>query len=205
MHADREGTFRGVITSPGLQKGKPPSKSVGVTFLAQLTSIWVEHEDGEGGEWQPWEEYGMEAEGTSWIVGKEGAANQKAIEALIACAGWDGDLNSIYDGSWVPTPCQFVIKADTYRDETRYKVAFVNDYNRVPGGTGNVDASEAKLLQSQLGQQFRAIAGSLKRNATAPAAGKPSSPPASKSKVTTPRNAPVSTTVDENGEVVVPF
>ena len=194
---DREGTFRGILTAPGLTKGKAPSKSVGVTFVAKLQEMWIEDEHG-GGHWEPWEQYGQEADGTSWIVGKDGAAREKAIEALVQCAGWSGNIAEIYEGAWEPTPCQFVVKAETYKDETHYKVAFINDFNRVPGGTGNMDAAEAKLLAAQMGAQFRAIAANAKRGA-APVGSKPSSPPKAKP----PVNSPVE--VDENGNVVCPF
>lgn len=190
---DREGTFRGIITAPGLVKGKSPSKSVGVTFTAKLQEMWIEGD--EGGHWEPWSQYGQEAEGTSWIVGKNGTPNEKAVESLVSCAGWSGNLAEIYEGAWEPTPCQFVVQESTYKDVTSYKVAFINDYNRVPGGNGNMEVSEAKLLAAELGAQFRAIAANAKRT-PAPTGTKPASPP----KFKAPVNSPTSVEDIKNGD-----
>lgn len=173
---DREGTFRGLMMAVGLVKGKSPSRSVGVTFTARLDEYWYpEANDGAGG-WYPWEDRNQEADGAVWIVGKDGQVSKQHAEALMACTGWNGDVTEITSGNFQPQPCQFIIKEDTYNNQTRLKVAFLNSFDAVPGA-GNVSPDEAKQLQDQLGSQFRAIASTIKRNTAPPANGKPSSPP----------------------------
>jgi hypothetical protein len=175
MSCDREGTFRARLIQPGLRKGKSPSKSLGVTFVAMLDEMWIADDEG-GGHWEPWSQYDMQAEGTSWIVKADGTVNSKAAESLVSHAGWSGDLSDVVEGRWKATPCQVVVKAEEYQGQTYFKVAFINSFDATPGGMGNVDPDEAKKLQDQLGSQFRAIASNAKRN-TAPTTGKPSSPP----------------------------
>jgi hypothetical protein len=193
---DRAGTFRGRMTAPALLKGKDPSKSVGIAFIAQLREMW----DFDANQWVPWSEYQQEAEGAVWIVKKDGSVNQLAVDSLVNCVDWSGNLCDIPDGTFVGGDCQFLIKEETYRDETMFKVAFINPYDSIPGGGGNMSADEARLVQSQIGSQLRAIASSVKRGAKKPDAGsKPPAPP----KTRPPVNAPVS--VEAGGDGEIPF
>lgn len=167
------GTFRGTITEYGLFE--PESGAVGVNIKASINEAW----DSEAQSWVDWSEYDLETEGTAWIVKKGGGINQKSTESLIQYAGWDGSIESITNGTWKPTPCAFVVNEDNYRDEVRYRIAFINDHDRAPGGGGNVSPDRAKELSMQYGAQLRALAGNVARNA-APPAGKPKPPKAAK-------------------------
>jgi hypothetical protein len=104
--------------------------------------------------------------------------NEKQIEALVKCAGWDGNLSSLVDGSWTPTPLQVSVEEDTYKEQTRYRIAWLNPVDRTPGGgsLSNIDTSNVKALEARFGSPIRAIVGSAKRNA-APTTGKPPAPP----------------------------
>lgn len=166
---DREGTFKAKIESYGLKE--MDTGAVAVTINAHLTDIW----NGEG--WEPWGDYQQEALGDLWIIKKSGEVNKGQVEALVQHTGWDGDIASIVDEKWNPKPCVVVVKADTYKDQTRFKIAFVNDIDRAPGGMGNVDSAKAKELQARFGAQLRAVAGAVKRNGTPPPASKPAAPP----------------------------
>lgn len=167
---DREGTFKARIESYGVKELE--SGAIAVSICAHLTDIW------NGETWEPWGDYQQEALGDLWIVKKDSSINNNQVEALIKNAGWDGDIASIVDEKWNPTPCQVVVKADTYKDQTRFKIAFLNALDRAPGGMGNVDSKKAKELQTRFGAQLRAIAGNAKRNGSAPApATKPAVPP----------------------------
>jgi hypothetical protein len=192
MECDREGQFRGRITNYGLRKAKE-TKSVGVTITALLDEIW----NAESEAWEPWAEYGMEATGTIWVIGKEGKVNQLGVESLMKHAGWDADFEAIANGAWEPKPCQLAVKAETYNDQVQFKIAFVNDFDRKPGGMGNVAPDEAKLLQDQHGQALRALLSNAKRGATKPETAKPASPPK-------PNNRPVSA-ASGKGNDEVPF
>ena len=174
---DRPGTFRGRITEYGLVEASSDgnSRSQGVSIKAVLTAAWNQ----ENQDWDDWSEYDVEAAGVVNIVRRDGTVNQGGVESLIKYAGWNGNLESLIDDSWQPTDCQFTIKEEgpnDYHKETVYRLAFVNDFNRVPGQVGNVTAERAKELQNQYGAQFRALAGNAVRNAVAAPQGKPKMP-----------------------------
>ena len=171
---DREGTFQAQIESYGLRE--VDSGAISVTINARLLALW------DGQQWEPWDNYDMVAEGDIWIVKKDGQPNQNGIESLVKFAGWDGDMISIPSMGWQPTPCQVVVKRDDYKDQTRYKIAFINDHDRRPGAMSNVDATKAKDLQNRYGAQLRAIVGNARRNGPAPNAGAPKPPPPPKEK-----------------------
>lgn len=173
---DREGTFRADIIEYGLKEQE--SGSVAVAIQVALLEQW----NGDG--WDDWKDYGMEAFGDLWIIKKDGTLNQRQVEALVKHCGWDGSFGSIVDRTWSPSLCQVVIKADTYNDETRYKVSWVNDYEKRPGQLGTIDPAKAKDLQVRYGADLRAIVGNAKVNSSKPF-GKPAAP----SKPSTPKSA----------------
>jgi hypothetical protein len=166
---DREGTFKAQIESYGLKEME--TGSVAVAIRANLLECW----SGEG--WDAWSEYQMDATGDLWIVKKDGTLNSSQVEALIKCAGWDGNLESITNETWKPTPCQVVVQRDDYKGQTRFRIAFINDIDRTPGAFGNVDAGKAKELQARHGAALRALAGNAKRNGAPAPTGKPATPP----------------------------
>lgn len=169
---DRAGDFRGEILQFGLQEYD--SGAVAIDITARILDAW----DREAGEWEDWRQYDCQALGRLFVVKKNGSLNDGPIKSLVAFAGWDGNLESIVNGTWQPTPCAFTIEEDIYKTETRYRIGFVNDYNRTPGGQGNVDAEKAKAIQAKYGSQIRAIAGNVARTSTdAKPTGKPKAPP----------------------------
>lgn len=166
---DREATFNATITDFGLKE--MDSGAIAIAIRCTLDEIW----NGEG--WQPWSEYDMEAEGDLWIVKKDNQGiNDGAAKSLIANAGWDGNLESIADGTWQPSRCSVSIKRDEYKGVGRFKISFVNPLNKIPGGLSNVDSTKAKSLQARYGPQFRALAGNTQRNESPPT-GTPAPPP----------------------------
>lgn len=172
MNFDREGTFRGEIIEYGLQDAKE-SKSVAVVVKCQVHEAY----NFETETWEDWRQWNMEGYGNVWVIKKDGTINEKSAESLMRHAGWSGSLNDIVTGDWKPTPVQFVVKSETYKNQTQYKVAFINGYDSTPGGgIRSVDPDKAKELQLSYGSQFRALAGNVK--AKEPPKGKPSAPPA---------------------------
>lgn len=166
---DREGAFRCQLADYGLKQ--MDSGAVAISLRVALT----EHYDGE--HWQPWAQYDMEAEGDIWIVKKNGEINQQAAESLMRHAGWDGTLESITGATWTPTPFQVTVKRDDYQGNVRHKIAYVNEFDRTPGGLSNVSPDKARELAARFGSQFRAIAGNVKRNNAAGAGtGAPAAP-----------------------------
>lgn len=174
MQVDREGEFRGVISAYGIYNAE--SGALGISLVGDLQDLWQPPADGADGYWCPWGEYQMQAEGTVWIVKKDGTPNLAGIESLCKYAGWDGELSSIAEESWQPTPARMSVKKESYEGKERFKLAFLNDFNREPGSKGNVDPDKARELQTRFGSHFKAIAGTVAQSKSPPPAGKPSSP-----------------------------
>src|ERR1019366_9346365 len=99
---EREGAYRATITAYGLKEMNSGAISIGIQ--AHLTERYNFEEE----LWESWSEYDMQAEGDVWIItGKDkgNKVNQKAAESLMKFAGWDGNFDSIANGSWEATPC----------------------------------------------------------------------------------------------------
>jgi len=169
---DREGSFRGVITEYALQDTQN-SKSIGVACKFQVHEFF----NHELEQWEDWRSFDMEGYGTTWIIKKDGTLNSSAIESLIKSTGWDGDVLSIIEQRFQPTPCQWSTKAEQYEGNTTFRPNFLAPYDAVPGGPGlrKIDDQKGRSLASQYGAQLRAIAGNAK--AKAAPAGRPSAPP----------------------------
>lgn len=168
---DREGTFRGTISSYGLTEAE--SGAVGVNLKVTLTEWW------NGEEWLPWTDYNMEADGAIWIVKKDGQINKLAAESLMKFAGWDGNIEAIAMETWAPCPCAVAVTQEEYKGIKRFRVSFINDHNRTPGAMSNVSGDKVKALQNRFGSQFRALTGNLNRNGAPvpPPTTKPLAPP----------------------------
>lgn len=167
---DREGDFQGVIYEYGLREFD--SGTVAISIRARLDAMW------NGEEWEDWKQYDVEAFGSLFIIKRNGELNNTQVESLVRSAGWDGTMNSVVHGTWKPTPCQFSIKSEVYKEATQFKIAFVNPFDRVPGGgMGNIDADKAKQLEAKFGASLRAIAGNVKRNTVASGQSAPPAPP----------------------------
>lgn len=186
---DREGTFRATITEYGLQRAD--SGAVGVIIKATLTEMW------DGGEqvWIPWAEYDQECVGTLWVIKKDGHINEGPVKSLCQFANWDGDFDSINAKTWQATPCQVTVEPDEYKGVVRYRIGFVNDFNRVPGGIGTLDDSAVKDLKARFGTPLRALASTVKANSKPAPNGKPPAPPAAKATKPKADPAPVRETV----------
>jgi hypothetical protein len=183
VEIDRAGNFRGVITECGLYEAKSGAKAVNIT--ASIRECW----NSETKQWEDWEQYEIVAHGAIWIIKTDGTVNTKGVQSAVECANWNGSFEKAAVGVFadVEKPCQFVVNEEgpnEFHKETQYKIAFLNDFDRTPGGNGNVSPERAKELQTQYGAQFRALGGNVQRN-TAKPIGK-LKPPAPKSKPTIP-------------------
>jgi hypothetical protein len=174
---DREGTFQGVIVEYWV-RDTDKSKSIAVAYRARITAMY----DFEKEKWDDWSEFAEHlVEGSQWVIGKEGQVHERAVKTLVEDAGWDGNFTSIIQQTWQPIPCQLVVKNEPFEGRDYFKVAFINSFDRIPGG-GSVAAKADKVneLQALYGSQLKGLAGQFKRNAKPPASSKPSAPPPAK-------------------------
>jgi hypothetical protein len=187
------GTCRGQITEYALAEMK--TGAVAINLTARVTEYW----DEETGEWKDCSTGDLETGGPVWIILKNGNINQPAAESLMKHAGWDGDLTSIENQRWEPTPCAFVVKIDNYNDEVRYRIGYINAFEAIPsGGSTAVSVDRITALQAQYGPQLRALAGSIEMNATPPPAAPPPAP-------STPAQAPSTPVPGPKPEDGIPF
>jgi len=179
---DREGHFRVIIDSYGLEKAKESN-----SHCVVLKCTVLEQYDFDTAEWQDWRQYdAVEVWGRIWIIKKDGHLNQAACESLMRHAGWDGDLMSLQNQTWIPTTCSVSVEENVWEGKTSFKVGFINGYDEAPSGkVGNVDEVSAKQLAAQYGSSLRALAGTVKQNSGKPN-GKPPAAPKKPIQVPTP-------------------
>lgn len=170
---EQEGVFRGEITSYELTKAK--SGAVGVSLMVAIHDISYE------GEWCDYREHDLQVPGDFWVVGKDGTANEYAVDPLMEHAGWDGSFASLTGKTWKPRPVAVTVGRDEYKDQVRFKIDWLNQYDGEPGAS-RVSADDAMALDMKFGSSMRAKAGNFTRNDSAPS-GKPAkSKPKSKPK-----------------------
>ncbi len=187
---NQEGTFRGRIIEFGLQEGSG-TESVGIAIKAEIDELF----DSELKDWVDWREYRVQCYGYVNIIKKDGSPNTVSAENLCKCTGWNGSLDDVANGAWKPKPVQFSTKINVYQDKTSYKIDYINEYDRVPGGgIRSIDAGKAKTLQQKYGSQFKAIAASANK-AAQPVSVKPK--PAAPAPMPRNDNPPVANSVDE--------
>lgn len=167
---DREGTFRGLITEYGCRKTE--GGAIQLSVYADIEEEW----DPQLEAWVDWREYQRKVSGDLNLVKKDGTINKTQVQALVNHTNWDGNFTSFSQETFKPTPCQFVVKQNTYNDNTRYRIEWINAYDRVPGAFTPLDADTAKALQNKLGGEMRALVGNVVRQERKPT-GTPAAPP----------------------------
>ncbi len=159
------GNCRGQITDYSLWVAESGAMAVNIT--ARIDECW------NNTDWQDYREREYAAAGSIWLVKKDGTLNQSQAEALMKYAGWDGNLQSIYDHAWEPKSCSFTTSEETYKGVARCRISWINAYDTIPGQGGNVTPEKLREFQNRYGSPLRAIARNLARNAAPPPAKAP--------------------------------
>lgn len=133
--------------------------AVSMTFL-------VLEELDESNQWASWDGYeGHQVYGSWWMIKKDGTVNVGAVEQLVECLGWNGNLTSVV-GDPPPKTVQVTVKDEVYEGITRYKASWMNPEDFAGGGGSfGVDEVGVKALQSRFGSLLRAAAGTSKPKA----------------------------------------
>lgn len=158
------GNCRGQIIDYALWAAE--SGAIAVNITARIDECWQPSDQGDA--WFNYCEHDYVADGAIWIVKKDGNLNQRQVEALMKHCNWDGDLASIDEHRWEPTPCSFTTTEETYKDKARCRISWLNAYDAIPGVGGNVSPEKVQELCNRYGSSFRALAGNLARNAIPP-------------------------------------
>ena len=125
----------------------------------------ITHEAGHDG----WEECDpTEVDGFLCVIKKDGNPNAFMVEALMNHAGWDGNLESLGNGGWEPTPCACTTARNEYNGDVKYQINFINSYDAVP----QMGPERARELQAKFGAKLRSLGGSA-----TPAAARLNAPP----------------------------
>lgn len=199
---DRDGVFQGRIIEYGLSEME--SGAVCVNVMAKISAQFDFHSKS----FVDWTNYtDVFARGAIWIVNKKGEVLDKAVKSMVDFAGWDGSLESIANETWQPEPCQFSIQPETDKDGREkageYRIAFLNDYDRVPGSMSNIKPEQVGTLSAKYGGQFRALAG---RQPAKASTNKPTTQPQRPANGKPAPAKPVTAVVkNDDGEGDIPF
>jgi len=164
MQIDREGTFRGALVDYGISF----TTNQFPQFVCRLkaSEIW----DPDDEIWVDWTPYDVnEITGYFVLVGAKGETlNCIQLEKALP---WDGvSFAGLNDGDYSDTVVQFRVENRTYEDNTTLQVAWIDEYNAVPGNTvKKLDAAELKKLDA-------AYKNIRKKTVAAKAPAKPTSP-----------------------------
>lgn len=163
-----EGDFQVRCMKYGLYKADSGSIAINMNF--EVLAAF----DNEEGKWVDWRGEEVVCEGSFWIVKKDGTVNEKQVDSLVAHCGWSGAISDVSNGTWEPEDCQVNVKKEEYKGNVRYKAAFINAFDAIPGGGGSVTAEEAQAIEDAFGSSLRAAAANAKAK-KAPA-GRPKTP-----------------------------
>jgi hypothetical protein len=154
-----EGNIRGDIVEYGIREADSGAVAVSVKIYAR--EFWND----ETKSWEPLEPPTATI-GDIWVVKKDGTINTKQVEALCRYAGWDGNLSTISQNKWERTPCSAVVQREEYEDQVRWKISWLNAYDRAPGSLTSLTPDRMAALANKYGSSLRAAAGNAKRNAS---------------------------------------
>ena len=121
-YVTQPGTYKGYIKAYELRKAQSGSKGIHITV--QIEETFVDNE------WHDWREYDFEAEGTFWVVKKDGTLNSYAVDPMMEYAGWDGDFTAIVQKTWEPKPVNITVKEEVYNDAVTLRIDYLNEYDR---------------------------------------------------------------------------
>lgn len=130
------------------------------------------HEFGPDGEWVA-EPEPLEVFGATWIVTKDGNANQGGVEAFMDATGWDGELDSIIDGTFKPKDVMVDVESEVYNGKTQFRVSWIHPQDSDPTATGggmrSASGDDLTRIRNQFASKIRSVAASKRQN-VAPAA-----------------------------------
>jgi hypothetical protein len=152
-------------TSWGVKEAESGAVAIAFGFVV------VEAKDGD--KWESWAEFEEHYfYGDWWIVKKDGTINDNAVQQLVECLGWSGNIGSV-TGNPPERIVQVQVKPDVYNGVTRYKGSWMypEDHTGGSGGVESADPAKVKDLQGRFGALLRASAA-----AAAPVGAKPPAP-----------------------------
>ena len=151
---DRAGTFRGRVIDYAVKTAKSGAVSIAVHIEIDGAEL--------GGVWEDWTEYEYNVFGDLWVVGKTGYVIEWTARDLVAYAAWDGDLESVANGTWEPPAITFAVESSEYEGVVRYRLARLLDPENPRAGTvAGVTADECRELQAAHGSAIRAVVADL--------------------------------------------
>jgi hypothetical protein len=158
-----EGMENQPLKREGIFKVKPLSWSVRTKEGSQSVGVSIEflvQAQLDGAEWVSWSEAAPHVvRGTYYIVGKEGAVNQTAVDQLVKSLKWNGSLDTFMD---LPPDIevQVTVKSEIYNGEEIYKAGWMNPGDFVP--SFGASPEKVKDLNNRYGSLLRAAVGAAK-------------------------------------------
>jgi len=146
------------MAEPGRYQARPTSWSIYESQNSESRGISIQYQctlrlDVERDEYVPTEGPPKGAEGTVWIIGRDGTPNQRGIRDLARVFGWNGDLEQFAaDSGWRPKDCEITVVEEEYNGKKRLKVAWINEL-----GSKGRTKDTAKRLMSAYGDTFKRL------------------------------------------------
>lgn len=161
MPLEREGIFKARPVS--WEVSQADSGAVAVSFCFEIVA-----QLDQGNEEHPWIDWSSSAPhhcyGAWWVVGKDRKIHQGAVDQLKLSLGWNGSLLDVSATEVPDKIVQITVKAETYKEKTRYKAGWMRPEDYVPTG-GGASVSEVQQLDAQFGSLLRAAAAAVKAKA----------------------------------------
>lgn len=165
-----EGDFRVFPIAWSVQESKAvdketgkKSESVAIIFHFGISQKWHPEATGDGGDWSDTWPTGYFVENKTWVIGKDGNENARAIENLAKCGLWDGDWDKLTG----PVPSGFFLLATVGSEEhagkTYHRADWINPNADKPqkrggGGFAPLDTGLLANLRNKHQAKTRAVA-----------------------------------------------
>jgi len=126
------------------------SGAVAINITFQVTDQW------NGGEWESWAEYAVnEVQGAYYVVKRDGAVNESAVEQLAKAIRWNGDLRTVI-GQPPDIEVQITVSEEVYDGTTSFKAGWLNPGDHVP--SFGASPEDIMKLHVRFGSLLRAAA-----------------------------------------------
>ena len=171
---DRPGIFKVASCAElGIKKSKiENSLAIAAVIKFTITEMW------NGKEWVEWN-YAQHVYAQLWFIGKTGQLKDNAVDTLRDVLGWDGDPDSLTDGTLQTPECKVEVKNEPYEKDGITKNSFKVDriYRLDSSGSGIKSVAPDVLVKIKAMYGNRLKAACQKQPSSPP--GSPVSPPQS--------------------------
>lgn len=142
MKLERAGKFLATLTAWRVKEFQSGAIAIGIEFSATDELF--------GDEWNPISP--ATVFGDFWVVGKDGAANEKNVQRLAKAIGWDGRFASV-TGTPPSVRVRITVQGEDYKGKTTFKVRWIDPATSEPDDRER--STDAGKLDEQFGSKLQ--------------------------------------------------